>query len=363
MHQHAALCRRRSRRHRPAGARHHHAVRARASPPHSPVAPMSNSPRRRWQFWIDRGGTFTDIVGRAPDGALVDAQAALREPGAVPRRGGRRHPPTCSASPPDAPIPAERDRRGEDGHDGRHQRAARAQGRAARCSSSRAASRDALRIGYQNRPRLFDRHIVLPELLYERVDRGRRARRRARRGRARRSTRPRSRAELRAALRRRLRARRDRAYARLPLPRARARAGRARARDRLRAGLGVARGQPADEARRARRHHGRRRLPLADPAPLRRSGRRRAAGRARCYFMQSIGRPDRRAALPGQGRDPVRPGRRHRRRGAHGGGRAGFDRDHRLRHGRHVDRRVALRRRVRARVRDRRSPACACARR
>ena len=28
---------------------------------------------------------------------------------------------------------------------------------------------DALRIGYQNRPRLFDRHIVLPELLYERV--------------------------------------------------------------------------------------------------------------------------------------------------------------------------------------------------
>ena len=29
--------------------------------------------------------------------------------------------------------------------------------------------RDALRIGYQNRPQLFDRHIVLPELLYERV--------------------------------------------------------------------------------------------------------------------------------------------------------------------------------------------------
>ena len=57
----------------------------------------------------------------------------------------------------------------EDGHDGRHQRAARAQGRAARCWSSRAASRDALRIAYQDRPRLFERHIVLPELLYERV--------------------------------------------------------------------------------------------------------------------------------------------------------------------------------------------------
>ena len=26
---------------------------------------------KRWQFWIDRGGTFTDVVGRRPDGALV----------------------------------------------------------------------------------------------------------------------------------------------------------------------------------------------------------------------------------------------------------------------------------------------------
>ena len=24
-----------------------------------------------WDFWIDRGGTFTDIVGRRPDGQLV----------------------------------------------------------------------------------------------------------------------------------------------------------------------------------------------------------------------------------------------------------------------------------------------------
>ncbi len=29
---------------------------------------MTTDPR--WQFWIDRGGTFTDVVGRAPDGAL-----------------------------------------------------------------------------------------------------------------------------------------------------------------------------------------------------------------------------------------------------------------------------------------------------
>jgi len=30
--------------------------------------PPSNSP---WDFWIDRGGTFTDIVGRRPDGTLT----------------------------------------------------------------------------------------------------------------------------------------------------------------------------------------------------------------------------------------------------------------------------------------------------
>ena len=29
-----------------------------------------NTPAR-WQFWIDRGGTFTDVVGKRPDGSLV----------------------------------------------------------------------------------------------------------------------------------------------------------------------------------------------------------------------------------------------------------------------------------------------------
>ena len=29
------------------------------------------SPKSRWQFWIDRGGTFTDVVGKRPDGTLV----------------------------------------------------------------------------------------------------------------------------------------------------------------------------------------------------------------------------------------------------------------------------------------------------
>ena len=67
------------------------AARRRRRPPES--APHERGAARRWQFWIDRGGTFTDIVGKRPDGTLDDAKAALREPRAVPRRRGRRHPP------------------------------------------------------------------------------------------------------------------------------------------------------------------------------------------------------------------------------------------------------------------------------
>ena len=62
-----------------------------------------------------------------------------------------------------------------------------------------------------------------------------------------------------------------------------------------------------------------------DPAPLRRAGGRRTAG-VRLHVHAVERRPDRRAALPGQGRDPVRSGRRHRRHGAHRALAAGFDR-------------------------------------
>ena len=34
----------------------------------------------RWQFWIDRGGTFTDIVGKRPDGSLVTHKLLSENP-------------------------------------------------------------------------------------------------------------------------------------------------------------------------------------------------------------------------------------------------------------------------------------------
>ncbi|MBP6245883.1 MAG: hypothetical protein KA411_09500, partial [Limnohabitans sp.] len=40
---------------------------------------MSTSPPR-WQFWIDRGGTFTDVVGKRPDGTLVTHKLLSENP-------------------------------------------------------------------------------------------------------------------------------------------------------------------------------------------------------------------------------------------------------------------------------------------
>ncbi len=121
----------------------------------------------RWQFWIDRGGTFTDIVARRPDGSLVTHKLLSENPeqyrdAAV---AGIRHLLGLNAGEPITPEQVEcvkmgttvatnalLERKGEP-----------------TLLVTTAGFRDALRIAYQNRPRLFDRHIVLPELLYERV--------------------------------------------------------------------------------------------------------------------------------------------------------------------------------------------------
>jgi 5-oxoprolinase (ATP-hydrolysing) len=120
----------------------------------------------RWEFWIDRGGTFTDVVARRPDGSLA-AHKLLSVSRAYPDAAvaGIRE---LLGVPPAEPVPADRvgavrlgttvatnallERTGE------------------RCVLVITEGfGDALRIGYQNRPRIFDRHIVLPGQLYERV--------------------------------------------------------------------------------------------------------------------------------------------------------------------------------------------------
>ncbi len=122
---------------------------------------------KRWQFWIDRGGTFTDIVARQPDGSLVTHKLLSENPeqyrdAAV---AGIRHLLGLKAGEVISPDVVEcvkmgttvatnalLERKGEP-----------------TLLVTTQGFRDALRIAYQNRPRLFDRHIVLPELLYSRV--------------------------------------------------------------------------------------------------------------------------------------------------------------------------------------------------
>src|SRR5690348_17995404 len=60
-----------------------------------------------WEFWIDRGGTFTDVIGRKPDGALVTHKLLSENPEAYNDAAvhGIRH---LLGLPPGAAIPSER---------------------------------------------------------------------------------------------------------------------------------------------------------------------------------------------------------------------------------------------------------------
>ena len=120
-----------------------------------------------WQFWIDRGGTFTDVVARRPDGGLVTHKLLSENPEHYKDAAVQGIRDLLGLAPGDA-IPAGEidavkmgttvatnallERRGD---------------RTLLATTS--GFRDQLRIGYQTRPRLFDRRIVLPEMLYETV--------------------------------------------------------------------------------------------------------------------------------------------------------------------------------------------------
>lgn len=131
----------------------------------SPSQPTPAS--AKWQFWIDRGGTFTDIVGRRPDGTLVTHKLLSENPeqyrdAAV---AGIRHLLGLQAGEPITPEQVDCVKMGTTvATNALLER----KGEATLLVTTR-GFRDALRIAYQNRPRLFDRHIVLPELLYSEV--------------------------------------------------------------------------------------------------------------------------------------------------------------------------------------------------
>ncbi|HEY8456910.1 MAG TPA: hydantoinase B/oxoprolinase family protein [Actinopolymorphaceae bacterium] len=121
----------------------------------------------RWQFWIDRGGTFTDIVARAPDGTLRTHKLLSEDPARyrdAAVEGIRR----ILGVPSDQPVPAELVESVRMGTTVATNALLERTGERTVLVIT-AGFGDVLRIGYQNRPRIFDRHIVLPDLLYERV--------------------------------------------------------------------------------------------------------------------------------------------------------------------------------------------------
>ncbi len=125
------------------------------------------TPTPRWQFWIDRGGTFTDVIGRRPDGGLVTHKLLSENPAqyADAAVAGIRH---LLNIAPDAVIPAGQIETVKMGTTVATNALLERKGERTALAITRGFG-DALRIAYQNRPRIFARHIVLPELLYSRV--------------------------------------------------------------------------------------------------------------------------------------------------------------------------------------------------
>jgi len=120
-----------------------------------------------WDFWIDRGGTFTDVVGRRPDGTLIQHKLLSENPEAYA----------------DAAVQGIRDllglKAGEPIPRGRIGAVKMGTTVATNALLERKGERtlllitkgfrDALKIGYQARPKIFARHIIKPDMLYERV--------------------------------------------------------------------------------------------------------------------------------------------------------------------------------------------------
>jgi len=122
---------------------------------------------KKWQFWVDRGGTFTDIVARTPEGALQTHKLLSENPEVYPDAAVHGIKSLLGSAPGDE--------------------IATGQIAAVKMGTTVATNallerkgeptvllitkglRDLLRIGYQNRPDLFALNIKLPELLYEDV--------------------------------------------------------------------------------------------------------------------------------------------------------------------------------------------------
>lgn len=120
-----------------------------------------------WQFWVDRGGTFTDIVAKKPDGTLVSSKLLSENPEQYKDAAVHGIRDLLGLAPKD-PIPENTISYVKMGTTVATNALLERDGDRTVYVTTKGFG-DALRIGYQNRPKLFARRIVLPELLYERA--------------------------------------------------------------------------------------------------------------------------------------------------------------------------------------------------
>src|ERR1700724_1722663 len=115
-----------------------------------------------WDFWIDRGGTFTDVVGRRPDGSLVAHKLLSENPEAYADAAvqGIRDLLGLESS---EPIPAGLIGAIKMGTTVATNALLERKGARTLLVITR-GFRDALRIGYQARPQIFARHIIKPAM-------------------------------------------------------------------------------------------------------------------------------------------------------------------------------------------------------
>src|SRR5438105_2107449 len=122
---------------------------------------------KQWQFWIDRGGTFTDIVARRPDGKLATHKLLSENAGRY-RDAAVHGIRELLGLEADAQIPTGWIETVKMGTTVATNALLERKGERTLLVITRGFA-DALRIAYQNRPKLFVRRIDLPLQLYERV--------------------------------------------------------------------------------------------------------------------------------------------------------------------------------------------------
>ncbi|MEE2689766.1 MAG: hydantoinase B/oxoprolinase family protein [Pseudomonadota bacterium] len=127
----------------------------------------SGAMKSGWQFWIDRGGTFTDVVARTPEGELITHKLLSENPEAYSDAAVQGIRDLLGVAK-DEPIPSGRIEAVKMGTTVATNALLERKGDRTLLATT-AGFRDQLRIGYQARPELFAREIVLPEMLYEDV--------------------------------------------------------------------------------------------------------------------------------------------------------------------------------------------------